>query len=918
MLAIQCKLCGGDIEIAPGADIGTCAYCGNANTYPKTEDENKIITFNNANNLRREGRFDDALEIYEKMLEEDRNDAELHWCCALARFGVVYKEDSTTFEWVPTCHRTGIENFLEDADYLAAIHNFHGIEQRRCQQDAEKIAEVERMIRQGTQDVPEYDLFLTCCVKGADGSTAKDRLRAQNIYEQLKKRGYQIFFPPVDLEDKNGLQVESYLYGALNTSKAMIVVGTSEDNINDTWVKNDWIRFLNMGTKKQNSPVVVCYEDMKKGQIPKELSGAPSCDMEKETFLNDLFKELNKVLTKKIPMIDSEPLKKPVSAPEPIQKPELQREPISESVIEPNPVIEPELPVAPKLAVEPEPEPIIPEPEPEPEISIEELLQQGYELLAEKQWKKADGLFEQVLIRQPNSGRAYFGEFLSANECISDEDFARGIQNKMALQQSEFIPFVCDIQKEVQEAVGKYQISYYLEADRISEELAFSDGYNSCTKNQEEYYEKIKTLIETDTLLARARRDDTEYFGTALNTFLEKILNDMLESVERSRTKDAQNQTKVQQRYEKHLADKKEVLEQLYQEALDTQSKEYTDACSRISEARTTEEYQELMKIFEKLSGYKNANQFKAHCENKISNAEMAGKKEKQKKTMFVCGGVVVLVALLAVIFLPKFVRYRKAVGLYNSGDYGEAVTAFKELGSYMSSEKKKEESLEKRIDQLEQQKSFSEAQQLIQDNYNGWDQDQALQQCYVAEAEVTSADTATNVSNLEKLMEQIKDEKTQESIQEKLDDYYYAKGNEAAGLGNFNSALDFYKKVKSSNSKKADAMETLIEETMNNPLYQYADGVTWKLDSCVYNGKQSKQDSTGFAGVHVRLTEDSAVFYVTFDNTNIDLKSNVNISNIKVKSGGLKYTLQFNGQNLTISGKDAKKKKVVSKLNCK
>ena len=121
MAIIKCKMCGGDIEISADKTFGTCEYCGSTMTLPKVDDEQRAAAFNRGNHFRRSGEFDKALAVYERIVAEDDNDAEAHWCCALCRFGIDYVEDPATYEWLPTCHRASFDSFLEDVDYLAAL-----------------------------------------------------------------------------------------------------------------------------------------------------------------------------------------------------------------------------------------------------------------------------------------------------------------------------------------------------------------------------------------------------------------------------------------------------------------------------------------------------------------------------------------------------------------------------------------------------------------------------------------------------------------------------------------------------------------------------------------------------------------------------------------------------------------------------
>lgn len=98
MAIIKCKMCGGDIELAADKTFGTCEYCGSTMTLPRVSDEQRAAAFNRGNHFRRIGEFDKALAVYERIVQEDENDAEAHWCCALCRFGIEYVEDPVSYE----------------------------------------------------------------------------------------------------------------------------------------------------------------------------------------------------------------------------------------------------------------------------------------------------------------------------------------------------------------------------------------------------------------------------------------------------------------------------------------------------------------------------------------------------------------------------------------------------------------------------------------------------------------------------------------------------------------------------------------------------------------------------------------------------------------------------------------------------
>ena len=152
MSVFKCKMCGGDVELTADKTLGTCEYCGCTMTFPKVDDDQRAAAFNRGNHFRRTGEFDKALSVYERIVNEDDNDAEAHWCCALCRFGIEYVEDPATYEWLPTMHRLSYDSFLEDVDYLAAVEHSNGITQRQYQKDAMKIAEVQKGILATSQN----------------------------------------------------------------------------------------------------------------------------------------------------------------------------------------------------------------------------------------------------------------------------------------------------------------------------------------------------------------------------------------------------------------------------------------------------------------------------------------------------------------------------------------------------------------------------------------------------------------------------------------------------------------------------------------------------------------------------------------------------------------------------------------------
>lgn len=391
MAVIKCKMCGGDMEISADKTFGTCEYCGSTMTLPKVSDDQRAAAFNRGNHFRRSGEFDKALGVYERIVAEDDTDAEAHWCCALCRFGIEYVEDPATYEWLPTCHRASFDSFLEDVDYLAALEHSDGITRRQYQKDAAKIAEVQRGILATSQNTEPYDVFISYKELDENGERTRDSVLAQDIYYQLTEQGRRVFFSRISLEDIPGTQYEPYIFAALNSAKVMIVVGTSAENLNAVWVKNEWSRFLAMMRKDKSKLLIPCYRDMDPYDMPEQLTVLMSYDMSKIGFIQDLIRGVNKVL-------DADKPKK--------------EETVHETVVVKN----------------------------EGGANAQALLKRGNMALEDKKWDDAKGYFDRVLDMDAECAEAYLGLFFAERQSTSfDEDittYAGRLGDKLADIQS--------------------------------------------------------------------------------------------------------------------------------------------------------------------------------------------------------------------------------------------------------------------------------------------------------------------------------------------------------------------------------------------------------------------------------------------------------------------------------------------------
>ena len=462
MAIIKCKMCGGDIEISADKTFGTCEYCGSTMTLPKVDDEQRAAAFNRGNHFRRSGEFDKALAVYERIVAEDDNDAEAHWCCALCRFGIEYVEDPATYEWLPTCHRASFDSFLEDVDYLAAVEHSDGITRRQYQKDAAKIAEVQRGILATSQNEQPFDVFLCYKETGEDGQRTRDSLMAQEVYYELTEQGYRVFFARITLEDKAGAEYEPYIFAALNSAKVMVVIGTKPEHFNAVWVKNEWSRFLSMMKKDRSKLLLPCYRDMDPYDLPEALSVLQSYDMSKIGFMQDLIRGVKKVVDAAKPQ-------------------EAAKETVKETVVVHN----------------------------EGGSNVQALLKRGNMALEDGEWSKADEFFEQVLNQDAECGAAYLGKFLASKKSKNTQDFVQSyLSTAEASAPTAKNAEACSKDSDfIKACIEKYVIAPYLTEKEIRQELVFDRAY--CAERSAFFQAAIDTakeLLDRDKNFVRAEK----------------------------------------------------------------------------------------------------------------------------------------------------------------------------------------------------------------------------------------------------------------------------------------------------------------------------------------------------------------------------------------------------------------------------
>ena len=639
MAVIKCKMCGGDMEISADKTFGTCEYCGSTMTLPKASDDQRAAAFNRGNHFRRAGEFDKALGVYERIVAEDDTDAEAHWCCALCRFGIEYVEDPATYEWLPTCHRASFDSFLEDVDYLAALEHSDGITRRQYQKDAAKIAEVQRGILATSQNTEPYDVFISYKELDENGERTRDSVLAQDIYYQLTEQGLRVFFSRISLEDIPGTQYEPYIFAALNSAKVMIVVGTSAENLNAVWVKNEWSRFLAMMRKDKTKLLIPCYRDMDPYDMPEQLTVLMSYDMGKIGFIQDLIRGVNKVLD--------------------ADKPK-EKEAVHETVVVKS----------------------------EGGANTDALLKRGNMALEDGDWKRADEFFEQVLNQNAECAEAYLGKFLVENKCMSTDEYAdKRIEALRSCSTERLI--ACEVQEErIRKAKQENALPGYLGEVEIEQLFDFDRSYDSRKKARSEQLQSEKDFFAQNREIKRIEKYASPEVSEQLNGMKNKVFSFLRDAIAKAENEDKTNAARVVSEYNAHLEKAEAKTKGLRADAEKRCENDYNAAVEMRRKATNAGGYSAAAEIFDALGSYKDSKEQAEQCRT-ITEQRREQVKEKLKKiTAFICTAAVLIIA--AIVIVTKVImppnQYKAAAKLYAAGDYHSAAAMFEALGDYKDS----------------------------------------------------------------------------------------------------------------------------------------------------------------------------------------------------------------------------------------
>ena len=662
MSIFKCKICGGSLEIDSTQSVATCEYCGTKQTLPKLNDERRANLYDRANHFRRNNDFDKAMGIYENILNEDNTDAEAYWSIVLCRYGIEYVEDPRTHNRVTTVNRAQFTSVFDDEDYKSAIANADGYQREIYEAEATAINEIQKGILAISQKEEPFDVFV--CYKETDvsGRRTQDSVLATELYHELTREGFKVFFSRITLEDKLGVAYEPYIFAALHSAKVMVVLGTRPEHFNAVWVKNEWSRYLALIKNGAKKTLIPAYRDMDPYDLPEEFSHLQAQDMSKLGFMQDLTRGIKKI-------VEADDPKATV------------KETIVASVAS---------------------------------LNIAPLLKRVFMFLEDGDFDRADEFCEQILNQDPENAQAYLGKLMAELHIKRQEDLAncaelfdnnknyekamRFADTKLATELRICIETIKDRNTRKAEearksteyllALGDYRSN---DAPRIQKALEIFNALNGY-KDSDEYVRLCQAKIDQIRIKEEKDRIERERLAE------EKCIADEKARFEKQQQAEI-DRVEAEKRAKRN---KKIALITIpiicaiitFVIVLNTvfiPNVKYNNAIALMDAGK----YSEAITAFQALDGYKDSKAKIAECntviiDSKYNNAIAlmdAGKYSEAITAFQALDGYKDSKAKIAecnTVVIDS--KYNNAIALMDTGKYSEAITAFEALDGYKDS----------------------------------------------------------------------------------------------------------------------------------------------------------------------------------------------------------------------------------------
>lgn len=289
----QCRACGGNVIPDADGKAGVCAYCGKRMVFPRYGTRQ----MNLANQKRVRMEFEQAEALYQDLAMRYPDDPEIWWNILLCNYGIRYEQERD--RRVITVNRMKYGSIYDEEAYKKAVSLADPQQRRIYEEEGRTIQAIQERLIEAARQEERYDIFISFKDKDSYGQRTQDSVLAQDIYDALEDAGYRVFYSRITLRTAIGEEFEPKIYAALQSARMMILVGTTTENIESIWVRNEWSRYLKlMETDAARFLLPVYTIGVRPEQLPSALSGIEGIQVNGE-YLQTLLANVNRRFDRK-------------------------------------------------------------------------------------------------------------------------------------------------------------------------------------------------------------------------------------------------------------------------------------------------------------------------------------------------------------------------------------------------------------------------------------------------------------------------------------------------------------------------------------------------------------------------------------------------------------------------------------------
>ena len=312
MPKVLCRICGERLEIPKGKTICTCPHCRSALCLPRWEEGSPLEECHlHAEELRQGGDFDLAIAAYEELLPLASQEPEVYWGRLLSRYGVEYRENPATHQRIPFLHCLQATPIQEDADYLDALECAAEEQLALYQEEGERLALILGVALRLARQESAQDLCLCYRERDAQGTPTDSSRLAQELAGKLSPLAARLLLVPMSEGKKEEGLGEPALFAALSSARALVVLGSSREDLDCPCVRNVWGRFLRLAEDGTARLLLTCLHGGAPVDLPPRLAAHPRLDLSREEGEASLLSTLEQALRQPAtPPQESAPRKK--------------------------------------------------------------------------------------------------------------------------------------------------------------------------------------------------------------------------------------------------------------------------------------------------------------------------------------------------------------------------------------------------------------------------------------------------------------------------------------------------------------------------------------------------------------------------------------------------------------------------------